>query len=83
MSQYAAPIIWVLLIIVSVLSFSLTNVTICIFGFVLTLTNLMGYIKCAKDHKAKVSGFLFDKAKKTLTIEQMAKIGQFASKYNK
>ena len=41
----------------------------------------MAYIKCEKSHKAKLSGFLFDQAKSRLSFAQLAKVGQFASKY--
>jgi len=50
-TTYLTPIIWVIFIIVSILSFSIANVTICLFGFVLSSTNLMGYTKCEKNHK--------------------------------
>ena len=49
-TSYIAPILWIIFMLVGVLSFSLYNVTICIFGFILTFTNLMGYIKCEKNH---------------------------------
>lgn len=80
-TSYLAPIIWTLLIIVSALSFSLTNITICVYGCILTATNLLGYIKCHKNQKAKVQGFIFDTAKKNLSWGQMAKITEYASKY--
>ena len=67
--------------IVSVLSFSPTNVTICLFGLVMTGTNLMGYIKCEKSHKEKVGGFLFTQARQRLSVGQLAKLGSLASKY--
>ena len=68
-TTYGTPILWCVFIIVSVLSFSLSNVTVCMFGFALSFSNLMGYIKCEKDHKAKVSNFIFTQAKDKLTVE--------------
>jgi hypothetical protein len=49
------------------------------FGFALSFSNLMGYIKCEKDHKAKVSNFIFTQAKDKLTVDQMKKIGTVAA----
>jgi len=43
------PIIWVFLLVVSLLSFKLTNVLIIFVAIVLTSSNLVGYIKCKKD----------------------------------
>jgi hypothetical protein len=57
-------------------------VTICLLGIVLGLTNLLGYIKCEKNHKSKVKGYLYDKAKNNLTADQMKKIGSMAIKYS-
>jgi hypothetical protein len=59
-TSYGQPIVWVILGIVSVLSFKVQNVTICILAFILGLTNLLGYIKCEKNHKSKVKGYLYD-----------------------
>ncbi|CDW75757.1 duf846 domain containing protein [Stylonychia lemnae] len=80
-TTYGTPFIWVIFIIVSILSFSIANVTICLFGFVLSSTNLMGYSKCEKDHKQKLGNFLFSQAKDKLSIQQMAQIGGMAAKY--
>ena len=43
MTSYAAPVLWIILAVVSVFSFSIQNVTICIIGFLLSSTNLVGY----------------------------------------
>jgi hypothetical protein len=67
-TTYAAPIAWVLLIIVSVTSFSITNLTVCAMGLVLTFVNLMGYIKCEKNHDQKLKGFVLDQAKSKLSV---------------
>ena len=68
--------------IVSIFKFSIQNVTICLFGFFLAMTNLTGYQKCEKNHKNKFKGFLFSQAKSRLSAEQMAKIGQTVMKYS-
>jgi hypothetical protein len=79
---YATPIIWVIFGIVGVLSFKVQNVTVCLLGFALSVVNLLGYIKCEKNHKQKVKGYLYDQAKNKLTAEQMLKIGQTVAKYS-
>jgi hypothetical protein len=74
-ANYFTPFAWVLLMIVSIFEFSLQNVTICLFGFFLAMTNLSGYQKCEKNHKNKFKTSLFNLAKDKLSAEQMAKIG--------
>jgi hypothetical protein len=59
-SSYLTPAIWFLLIIVSILKFNLQNVSICVLAVGLSLTNLMGYIKCEKNHQQKLKGFLYN-----------------------
>ena len=44
------------------------------------MTNLLGYMKCERNHKEKVKAVLYDKAKSNLTPDQLAKIGTFALK---
>lgn len=80
-SNYVTPLIWVALMIVSIFKFSIQNVTICLFGFSLAMTNLTGYQKCEKNHKNKLKGFIMSQAKDKLSAEQMAKIGQTVIKY--
>eukprot|EP00347_Sterkiella_histriomuscorum_P004313 403360921 len=80
-TTYATPILWMIFVIVSILSFSVSNVTICLFGAMLSFTNLMGYIKCEKNHKSQVGSFFFNQAKDKLTMKQMAQIGTMAAKY--
>ena len=40
----------------------------------------MGYIRCEKNHKAHVRGFLFNAAKDNLSADQIAKMGAMAMK---
>ncbi|CDW76228.1 UNKNOWN [Stylonychia lemnae] len=80
-STYVAPVVWALLFVWSLLSFSPTNASICIFSYIMTFTNLMAYIKCEKNYKQKMSSFIFDQAKSRLSFGQLAKFGQFASKF--
>ena len=61
------PVIWVVFMLASVFSFSISNATVCLFAFGLALTNLWGFIKCEKNHKQKVQGFIFDQAQKNLS----------------
>ena len=37
--------------------------------------NLLGYIRCEKNHKAHIKGFLIGQARKNISAEQMANIG--------
>ena len=53
--------------------------TICLVGAALGGVNLLGYIRCEKNHKAHVKGFILGQAKKNLSAEQMAKIGTTAA----
>ena len=80
-TSYLAPISWLLIAVLNLMSLSFTNMTICFFGVIMSSINLQAYIKCEKSHNKKVSGFLIDQAKSKLSFEQMAKIGTFASKY--
>lgn len=82
-TNYIAPAIWVMFMIANVLSFSISNACICLFAFGLSLTNLLGFMKCEKNHKQKVQGFLMGQAQKNLTPEQMLKIGMTAAQYMK
>ena len=72
---YVAPIIWVVFGVIAVLSLQLNKVTICLVAAALNGINLLGYIRCEKNHKAHIKGFLLGQAKKNISAEQMAKIG--------
>ena len=77
---YAVPICWVLFAVTSIFSLQFSQLTICAIGCGLAGVNLLGYIRCEKNHKAAVRGFLFNQAKKNISGEQMAQIGQMAAK---
>ena len=47
-TQYLMCAIWVIFAVVSLLSFSVSNFTVCFIGIILSGTNTMGYIKCDK-----------------------------------
>ena len=66
--------------IVSLLTFNISNATVCVIAGVLNMTNTMGYVRCDKNHRKNMGSFLFSKAKKNLSNEQMAKVGMFAMK---
>ena len=44
--------------IMNVLSFSISNSTVCLFAAGLSYVNLRNFIKCEKNHNEKVKGFL-------------------------
>lgn len=48
-TNYAAPVLWIILLIVNVLTFSLSNAVVCLFAFGLTITNLAAFLKCDKN----------------------------------
>lgn len=56
---YAVPIIWILFALTSIISLKFSQLTICMIGCGLGGVNLMGYIRCEKNHKSHVKGFLF------------------------
>ena len=58
--NYGTPVAWVVFIIVSILKFNIENVTICLIALCLSVTNLLGYIKCEKNHNVKMKGFLYN-----------------------
>ena len=77
---YIAPIVWGILVVANVLSFSIYNVTLCLSACVLAGTNLYGYIKCERDHKGKVSGFLMNQAMSNLDAKDVVRAAGYAAK---
>lgn len=49
--QYLMSVVWTIFAIVSLFSLSISNLTVCAVGMVLTVTNTVGYIKCDKQHQ--------------------------------
>ena len=76
---YAVPVVWVIFALTSIITLKFSQMTICFIGCGLAGVNLMGYIRCEKNHKAHVRGFLLNTAKNTISQEQMAKIGTMAA----
>ena len=72
---YAIPIIWLIFAITSVISLRFSQLTICMIGCGLAGVNLLGYIRCEKNHKSYLKGFLVSQAKKNISKETMAKVG--------
>mgnify|MGYP006999508026 CR=1 FL=1 len=64
----------------SLLTFNISNLTVCVIAGLLCMTNTMGYVRCDKKHRQNMGSFLFNKAKKNLSTEQMAKVGGFVMK---
>eukprot|EP00657_Telonema_sp_P-1_P001509 TRINITY_DN1405_c0_g2_i2.p1 TRINITY_DN1405_c0_g2~~TRINITY_DN1405_c0_g2_i2.p1 ORF type:complete len:219 (+),score=39.54 TRINITY_DN1405_c0_g2_i2:155-811(+) len=73
---YITPVVWVLLLIGAILQFSLTWILVVVVSLVLTGSNLVGYYKCQKDHKAQAqqyaSNFLFTQATSFMTAPAAA-----------
>eukprot|EP00658_Telonema_sp_P-2_P006003 TRINITY_DN1227_c0_g1_i1.p1 TRINITY_DN1227_c0_g1~~TRINITY_DN1227_c0_g1_i1.p1 ORF type:complete len:251 (-),score=43.75 TRINITY_DN1227_c0_g1_i1:207-959(-) len=63
---YITPIVWLLLLIGAILQFSLTWSLVVVTALTMTGSNLVGYYKCQKDHKAQAqqyaTNFLFSQA---------------------
>ena len=68
-ANYTVPILWFVFAITSILTLNLSQVTICLIGGGLGGVNLMNYIRCEKNHKAHVQGFLIGQAKKNISKE--------------
>jgi hypothetical protein len=52
-SLYIFPVIWVVFGIIEIFRFKITWIPCVIVGFLLTSTNLVGYLKCDRDAKKK------------------------------
>ena len=77
-SQYVMGVAWIIFAIVAVFSLNISNLTVCIVGAGLSLTNTLGYIRCDKNHQKKVSTFFMKKAQNNLSSEQLGKLGMMA-----
>ena len=62
-------VVWVVFAVVNLLSFSVSDFTVCIVGAVLSITNTMGYMKCDKNHQKKMGSYLMSKAKDNLSTD--------------
>jgi len=76
---YAVPVMWVLFAVTSIIQLKFSQMTICIIGCGLASVNLLGYIRCEKNHKSAIKGFLMKTAVKNISQDQMAKIGTMAA----
>jgi len=71
---YLAPIVWTVFMVSSALSFALYNISLCAACLVLSATNLIGYIKCSKDHKKSMTGFIAGQAAQNISPTDMMKM---------
>ena len=78
-ASYGSPIIWLILAIVSLVNLSLNSVTICVIGTALGAVNLLGYVKCQKNHKMALKSFLVKISKDNISQEQINKFGKMAA----
>ena len=53
--------------------------TICVIGTALGAVNLLGYVKCHKNHKMALKSFLVKTAKDNISQEQINKFGKMAA----
>ena len=80
---YLCPVGWIILIVSNALSLSITNISICTACLVLSGTNLVGYIKCSKDHKKNILSWGQNQAMKQaskMSAADMMKVAQYANK---
>ena len=77
--QYLMSVVWTVFAVISLLGFSISNLTVCSVGMVLTVTNTVGYIKCDKQHQKSMGHFIMRKAKDNMSTEQMTKAGLYAA----
>ncbi len=61
--------VWIVFATVAVFSLSISNLTVCLVGIILTLTNTWGFIRCDKNHSNKISTYVINKARKNLSAE--------------
>mmetsp|Transcript_85304 Transcript_85304/g.117744 ORF Transcript_85304/g.117744 Transcript_85304/m.117744 type:complete len:111 (+) Transcript_85304:509-841(+) len=73
-TNYVTPLLWIIFGLVAVLSLSINNGTICIVCLMMTSTQLYAYIRCQRDHKKQMQGYLFKQASKRMSKKQMAKL---------
>jgi len=77
--SYVTPIVWLILAILQLITFNLNNFFMCLVGAILGGVNLLGYIRCQKNHKSMMSGFLFKQAKENISPAQMSKMAGMAA----
>ena len=79
---YLCPAGWIALIVANALSLAISNITVCAACLVLSGTNLVGYIKCSKDHKKNILSWgqktAMNQASK-MSPQDMMKIAQLAA----
>lgn len=74
-AQYFMGGVWVIFGLASIITFSISNTTVCAVGALLSITNTMGYMKCDKNHSKKMSSYFVNKAAGSMSSEQMGKLG--------
>lgn len=57
-SIYGTPVVWTVLGIVAIASLSVKSLLIVAVALVLSGSNLVGYMKCSKDAKKQLQGFI-------------------------
>lgn len=77
--SYVSPIIWVILAFLQLATLNLNNFFICLIGAILGGVNLLGYIRCQKNHTSMMRGFLFKKAQENISPAQMSKMAGMAA----
>ena len=65
--QYTNCAVWGIFAIVNLLSFSISNLMVCIIASVLTFTNTRGYMMCDKNQQQGISSYIFKKASNNLS----------------
>ena len=68
---YAMPLLWIIFLVTALLNFEINGVTMALLNIGLSGINLLGYIKCQKNHRSHVGSFLMQKAKESISKDQI------------
>ena len=73
------PLIWLIFGVLQLLTFGFAMFFLCLVMTCLASVNLLGYIRCQKNHRQMMTGFLVSKARENLSAEQMNKVAGMAA----
>ena len=59
-SLYVAPVVWTIMGIAAIASFGVKSLLVVAVALTLSGSNLVGYMKCSKDAKKRIQGFLIN-----------------------
>jgi hypothetical protein len=77
--SYLYPILWVVLGLLHLLTFNLPMFFLSVLCIVMSGANLLGYIRCQKNHRQMIQGMIYSKAKENISQEQINKMATMAA----